>query len=175
MERGGESQQGGFYSTCLEAAGLLMIAEQISPDCLERRFWQTLAMRPNRPSRGDPGDPRRSYEPAIGQLAIMLARYDRAVARTILEPVALRARALLDGDEAWAAGPLFTAAALIDPSWAVELVNALPDDPPTAKLRPKDVARRTVARVLAHGGPRRWEFLLQSILYLHGDSRDDER
>jgi protocatechuate 3,4-dioxygenase beta subunit len=175
MLRDGKASQGGFFSICAQAAVLLMIAEEIGPECLERCFWRTLAMRPNRPSRGDPGDPRRGYEPAIGQLAIMLARYERAVARTVLEPVALRSRYLLDGDEAWAAGPLFSAAAVIDPDWAVELVNALPDDPSTARLRPKDVARRTVARVLAHGGARQWEFLLQNILYLRDDSTDDER
>jgi hypothetical protein len=175
MVRRGEAREGGFFSTCAQAAGLLMIAESIGPECLERCFWRTMAMRPNRPSRGDPGDPRSSYEPAIGQLAIMLAHYDRAVARSVLQPAAIRARALLDGDEEWAAGPMFSAAALIDPAWAVELVNALPDDPSTARLRPKDVARRIVARILARGGPSQWDFLVRNILYLHDDSRDDER
>jgi hypothetical protein len=175
MVRRGEAKEGGFFGTCAQAAALMMIAEQIGPECLERCFWRTMAMRPNRPSRGDPGDPRSGYEPAIGQVAVMLARYDRAVARTVLEPAAIRARALLDGDGEWAAGLLFTAAALVDPSWAIELVNALPDDPTTARLRPKDVARRLVARVLAHGGPRQWDFLTQYILYVRDDSRDDER
>jgi len=175
MVQGGEAKQGGFFSTCVQAAGLLMIAEQIGPECLERSFWRTLAMRPNRPSRGDPGDPRSSYEPAISQLAVMLARYDRRIARIVLEPAAQRVRALLDGDKEWTAGPLLSAAALIDPEWAVELVNALPDDPAAGRLRPKDVARRIVARILAHGGPRQWEFVLQGLLYQRGDSRDDER
>jgi hypothetical protein len=169
-----------YDSTCARAAALLPVAEACGPEYVERVFWRALALQPPRPARGSPpreiGRPSAGeFEPAVAQLAMMLARYDRATARLVLEPAAVRLRSLIDADRGGQHSPVLAAAAVIDPTWAVALLDALPDDPPGATLRPKDVARRTIADVLAHGGPGLWEFLLQRYLYMQGDSRDDER
>ncbi len=176
----GRASDVNYDSTCARAAALLPVAEACGPEYVERVFWRALALRPPRPARGSPpreiGQPGRGeFEPVVAQLAMMLARYDRATARLVLEPAAVRLRSLIDADRGGQHSPVLAAAAVIDPAWAVALLDALPDDPPGATLRPKDVARRTVADVLARGGPGLWEYLLQSYLYMRGDSRDDER
>jgi hypothetical protein len=114
-------------------------------------------------------------EVPVAQLAMLLARYDRSVARTVLEPLARRMRSqdsISQGN--WVSHTLIAATA-IDPNRAVELINYLPDDPPGAVRKPKDDARLMVADVLAHVGPGLWDYLQTRYAYLQGDSRDDER
>ena len=158
--------------SCNTALGLLPVAEGLDPELLRRSFWKTVALRPPRPAGGDPDG---RYEATVAQMALGLARYDRAVARQILEPVMRRARSLNDADRTSRGHTLFAAAAAIDPAWAVALIETLPDDPPGADVRPKALARLTVADILAHGGKERWEQIDRTYLWLRTDSQDDER
>jgi len=173
VEKGGERRSG---EAALTAALLLPVAERVDPELLRRGFWRTVALRPPRPAGGDPTG---LYEQGVASLAITLARYDRAVARQVLQPVARRARSLDYGRRSRAPN-LFAAAAVIDPAWAIALADSLPDDAPGANLHPKSSMRRVIADMLAHGGSERWdqfdspqgEYYLSSLLR---DSKDDER
>jgi hypothetical protein len=143
------------------AVALLPLVELLGdPALLERSFWRAIALRPPRPPEGDPHG---FYEDAIAKLAIGLARYDRGVARQVLEPVTSRARSVNTRDRAQIAPTQFVAAALIDPDWAAALVDALPDDPPGTAARPKAMAARAVAGALAHGGARWWVYAAMQL------------
>ncbi len=169
VENGGDQQPA---AACLTAAEMLPTAEQLDPELLRRCFWRTVSLRPPRPAGSDP---MALYEQAVSSLAITLARYDRAVARQVLEPAARRVRSLDYGRRSWAHN-LCAAAALIDPAWAVSLADSLPDDAPGADLHPKTSMRRVIADVLAHGGPDRWDYFDTHYLPSRPrDSKDDER
>ncbi len=142
---------------CVADGHLLPTAEKLDPELLRRGFWLAVALRPDRPAGGDPAG---SYEEGIADLAIALARYDRAVARQVLEPAAGRARALIERSTLTRGHDLFIAAAMIDPAWAVTLVDALPDDTPGRPLHPKATIRRLIAEMLAYDGPERWDYYL---------------
>jgi hypothetical protein len=167
-QAGGEPRQGW---ACVAAGHLPPTAERIDPELLRRCFWRAVAMRPPRPAGGDSTG---VYEEGISDLAITLARYDRAAARQVLEPAAARARSLVDRDRALRGHHLFAAAAAIDPDWAVALADSLPDDTPGAPLHPKARVRRVIADVIAYDGTDRWEHLATDYLYFEGDSRDIE-
>ena len=127
------------------------------PELVRRCFWRAIALRPPHPSGNDPSF---AYEQAASSLAIRLARFDRGVARQVLEPAARRVRALDYGRRSWAR-ILFAAAALIDPAWAVSLADSLRDDQPAANLHPKTSMRRPRSRTASIGRP--WQ-KLRSLL-----------
>jgi protocatechuate 3,4-dioxygenase beta subunit len=172
LTRAGRDPAGAYQDAASTAAAFLPVIERLGdPARLERSFWRAVALRPPRPEEGDPHG---LYEEKIASLAIGLSRYDRGVARQVLEPVARRAGSLGDPRGRLAAPTLFEAAALIDPAWAVALVDALPDDTPGAEARPKALARWAIATVLAHGGPR-WWVQVDRYLGQFDDDRFDER
>jgi hypothetical protein len=154
------------------AAEMLPAAERLDPELLRRCFWTALALRPPRPAGNDPAF---TYERTVSSLA----RYDRAVARQVLEPAAQRVRSLDYGRRSWARNR-FAAATVIDPRWAVALADSLPDDRPGVHVHPKTSMRRVIADVLAHAGPERWDQFEKAQIgyYLRfgpADSKDDER
>jgi len=167
----GRDRRAPLAGSWVSAAELLPMAERLDAELLRRCFWKTVALRPPRPAGGDPSG---LFEQGISRLAIALARYDRAVARQVLEPAARRVRSL-DYGRIFRARETFAAAAVIDPAWAVALTDSLPDDAPGADMHPKTSARRVIADVLAHGGPQRWDHLDQQYQFFRGDSQDDER
>jgi len=163
LERASEATEGqtpGWSSPASVAAALVPVAEGIDPRLVPGSFWRALSFRrpkPSGPTGFDPG--------AITdvQLAVMLARYDRAVARSLLDP--------LVGPDApvsvWVGtrGLSYAAAAIIDPRWAVELIEALPDNP-DLKAEPKNEARLAVAKVLSRQAVNRWRYLTSRHLHL---------
>jgi hypothetical protein len=152
-------------SRCVVAPSLLAVAEQLGPETLHRSFWRVLALRPPRPVRGNRD---RRYEAASAQLAVLLARYDRAAARTVLGPAILRLAEPFDSRVTSLADTVYAAAVLIDPQWAFSLIEAAPD-------QYRDQARLTLAEVLGRTPAGRWDYLLEHYFYLRPDSRDDER
>jgi hypothetical protein len=165
----GSDNTSAYRNSCLTAADLLPTAERIDPELLRRCLWKTIALRP---ARAPGGDRDGLVETILSHLATALARYDRDVARQVLEPVARRARSLDDGNLNQTAHSLWAAAAAVDPAWAASLADSLPDDTPGATLRPKALARRAVARVLAKRGDERWKHL---NIFSDDDNKDDER
>ncbi len=163
------NEQGG---SALSAAQVLPVAASLDPGRMERAFWTVVALRPPRPGGADPASMAASG--ADARLALYLARYDRAVARQVLEPVARRVRSLDVGGRGRTPHPAFAAAAAVDPAWALALIDALPDDAPAATVRPKALARRGVADLLARGFQEP-DHVDRFVLYLTPDDPDDER
>jgi hypothetical protein len=172
IERNGPISPAVYNSSCVAASSLLPIAERLGPEHLEHCFWRVLALRSPRPLRGSRNG---GYETAAAHLAFMLARYDRAAARIVLEPAARNLGELIDPYSGAEADRVYAAAAVIDPHWAVALVESVPDRTWPGGYRPQDQARQTVARILAHAPAGRWDFVLEKIFYVRSDSRDDER
>ena len=88
------------------------------------------------------------------ELALNLARYDRAAAAAVLAP-AVAAFGTTDVDvhrQAFVA----MAMVLIDPLRACSMIEALPDDPGLDFTMPKNAARRLAAEMLAKHGQERW-------------------
>jgi hypothetical protein len=76
---------------------------------------------------------------------MVLARYNRALARPLVEAVAKQPQKLTGRMDAFV-----TAAILIDPEWAVKLVEDLPEG------QDKDHARLVVAGMLTRNGDEFW-------------------
>lgn len=139
-------------------AALVAVAEKIDPDLVPETFWRTLSLRyPRRPDTAS--DPNAFCDLRI---AVLLARYDRGVARELLT----RHVGPEMGEPPGESGLVFAAAAVIDPAWAVELVERLPDDPDVKTQGTKNQARLAAAAVLGRHGEARWRYLQSHYTYL---------
>jgi hypothetical protein len=137
------------------------VAERIDPKLVDEYLDRVLAMRPPVPWENNPSGKAAHIDV---QLAMMLARYDRTVARSLVEPLAMGTGSA--PVSRLARGVPYAAAAAIDPKWAVELVEALPDDPGLEVHSSKNAARLAVANVLGRTGERRFPHIQHSYLYL---------
>ncbi len=137
---------------------LLPVAERIDPGLVDEYLWRALAMRLPKTEEDDPGG-----QLAFADLlrAMMVARYDRAIARSLIEPLA-RGSAPTPAYSS-TRGELPAAVAAIDPKWAVALVEAMPDDPDLKVQSPKNSARLVVAGVLGRAGDQRFRQLQSSF------------
>jgi hypothetical protein len=137
-----------------KAASFLPVIERLGdPVVFEQCFWKAVALRP---ARAPEGDPRGVVENQLGLIAAGLARYDRDVARRVLEPAARRARAILSDRIAQPVNQLHDASALVDPAWAESILASLPDDSPRSAGQPKARARQEVAWILSFEEQRTW-------------------
>jgi hypothetical protein len=126
------------------AASLLPIVERVDPDHLEEYVWRAAALRwflrtveEADAERDESWRELRRLE-ASAALAFYLVRYDRALARAILRPLAVPSVFTLG-----TTGPVSTrrglralvlrTAARLDPAWAVELLGAV-DDADSARI-----------------------------------------
>lgn len=107
------------------AAWLLPVAEKVDPDLCGELFWRSLALRLPRPRRNRLND---QVERTDIQLAMLLARYDRGIARALLEDPG---HVLTAG---WMGSSRFAAALHIDPRWAKSLLDTLADAPSSNQL-----------------------------------------
>jgi hypothetical protein len=88
----------GLGMACTAAAGLLPIIEQVDASRLPEFLWRVLALRPPIPGpHGRDG----IADTAAARVAAMAARYDRAIARQVLDGFADRALAGRIGLEDW--------------------------------------------------------------------------
>lgn len=164
LERASEAAEGQtsrMYSPAAVAAVLIPVAERTDPRLVPGSFWRALSFRT--PKISSPPD----FDPGAitdVQLAVMLARYDRAVARSLLDPLVGP-----DGPASvrvGARGLPYAAAAVIDPHWASGLVEALPDDADLKAHQPKNSTRMAVAKVLSRRGVNRWRYLTYQYMHL---------
>jgi RNA polymerase sigma factor (sigma-70 family) len=154
----GKDNFNGFWAAPSVAGCLLPVAEQINPQLVAEFFWRALSFR-SPPA----GEEEAASQALFGDaaLAMVLARYDRAMARPLMEVAAKRINKLAGRME-----PLYTAAILIDPRWAVQLVEALPEG------REKDHARLTVAGMLTREGEDFWRKVHSHLALWAPDTED---
>jgi hypothetical protein len=158
---GSQSKPNSIYHVASVAGALLSVAEEIDPGLVDEYLWRSLAMRQPKPWDAKPGDPS-AYVDVL--LAMMLARYDRAIARALVEPLVRGGGS--DAPYVSNRGELYAALAAIDPKWGVEVVEAMPDDPDLKPHNPKNSARIAVATVLGRAGTGRFRKLQGSFLFL---------
>jgi len=145
------------------AASLLPIVEHIDPSRVREFLWLAVSLREPRPVRDALS---RDQEPfaADAQLALLVARYDRDLARALLVPLVERLK-LGDphryGD--WATQPLAAAIAVTDPEWALSLANTTLPERATA----------TIIAVLARSGEERWRYVQDEYLNLWIVGKED--
>jgi protocatechuate 3,4-dioxygenase beta subunit len=156
------------------AAALLPVAERIDPMLVEGYLWRSLSLREPRSALGD-----RSWkeERLVAALAAMIARYDRDLARDLLQPLAGRFREAMaeaETDSTRAAQPVLMAMAVTDVRWAAELVEALPDAPQLTKS-PKRIAARLLAEWLCLSPSETWRMLYDYCGWREPGTRDQER
>lgn len=150
------------------AAWLLPIAERVAPDLCREILWRSLALRLPHPRRDQFDD---TVELADLALAKMLARYDRDLARALVEPFAARAAQWtaaggteLKSRQAIQAAALAVrfgrdlaiAAAHVDARWANQIVERMPYGRVDSKFHPIDFARQAFVWTLARHGADRW-------------------
>jgi hypothetical protein len=150
-----------FVGPAVVAAVLLNVAEQVEPTLVREHLWRCLSYRsPVSLAEMD----RTPSNPEDATLAIFLARYDRPLARAVLEP--LTTRNLMLGEQYRSSAPVPVAAAMIDPMWSVELLEGLPQSSDVALQQPQNYGRLAVAHALARQGERRWRHVHSTYSYL---------
>jgi hypothetical protein len=127
------------------AAWLLPVAERVDPDLCGELFWRSLALRLPRPRRDLLSD---QVERTDIQLAMLLARYDRDIARALLEDPG---HPLTAG---WLGSSRFVAALHIDPRWAKNWLDTPADAPSSNRF--DDSSRSNLLYTLALPQPERW-------------------
>jgi hypothetical protein len=161
-ERGRTSN---IYGNAMIASGLLPIVEQVAPQRLPEFLARTLSLR--EPWLDSGNGVYRADE--IAALTMMIARYDRDLAASLLRPQIEQLgayRGLTAQD--FVSYRVFAALATIDPGQAVERVEKMPDDPAPGleSNSPKNTARTYVARMLAAHDKERLRYIYESFLYL---------
>ena len=142
------------------AAALLPTAEAIDPRLVPEFLWRTLSLRVPQPREEADGAPPDDSDVSA---ALLLARYDCAAARTLLEPFTARKSALLQYGRG---RTLLAALAAVDPKWAVQVLDGLPAGPQ------KDGERPALARALALDGDARWRDAYRQIGLWFVDDED---
>lgn len=155
----GQDRFQGLHCAAGVAGALLPVAETIDPQLVPEFLWRAVSLRPRPSGTGGFGDN------VDAMLSVMLARYDRPLARTIVGPLAARA----------ASSPprlgrqfttVFVAAALIDSRWAAELIEKLPDIRHPQGYDPKNHTRLAVTKLLTLGADDLWKEVQGQYLYL---------
>ena len=148
------------------AAWMLPIVERLDPELGRECLWRALALKLPRRRRDHLNDEYAEWD----GLAEMLARYDRGIARFLLEPNVARLPALSrasisarksqhDLNVLGARGMIIYVtgtAAHIDPKWAGELVLSLPESSGESRFSPRNEAIESVVRTFSLAGDDRW-------------------
>ncbi len=117
---------GFMHTPSLILVSLFPIAERVHPELIPELFWRALALRLPADSTEDAD--RISHDISLSLLAGMLARYDRTVARAVIEPVAERERSR---SHVGVSAGVWTGlvSTQIDPTWAIAWAESLSDQP----------------------------------------------
>jgi RNA polymerase sigma factor (sigma-70 family) len=155
----GKDRFDGFSNAGVMGAALLPVAEEIDPQLVPEYVWRTLALRTPPPREGTE---RQFGEAADAALGLMLARYDRAMARRLLEPLAQKAPEMMQTGFTRA---LIPALAAVDPKWAAEVFERLPD-------AVKERERTGAAKAIALGDAERWRNAYREVAMWFVDDED---
>lgn len=148
----------------LTAAALLPVVEKFDPALVEGYFWRALSLREPWPAAGESA---RIYDMLLTDLATMIARYDREIARDLLAPLVGRLRQ---------PSSCMMGLAVADPHWAAELVQALGDSSAPLAKNPQQIAARALAAWLAlppRGYWGLWESVYRRCYLRDLDTMDD--
>ncbi|WP_165230107.1 M56 family metallopeptidase [Aquisphaera insulae] len=166
--RGDQDQWDGLGMACTSAAGLLPLVEEVDPTKVREYLWRTLAMRP--PFQGK--DPREGITLlASSRVAAMVARYDRDLARMLLDRMIRAELSKLTGaaigNSEFGAESLMTAAAYIAPYQTASRIGEFPDSPGRWSRSIRGRIREEFITVLATPpGPERWRRLERKFLHV---------
>jgi hypothetical protein len=156
LVEGDERRFYGPQSAAVAAAVLLPVAEAIDPQLLPQYLWRTISFRRSY-SRDD-------YDDLLAEtatVALLVAQYDRGIARLVVDPVIDRLKHGAVDEMTVAARAAIDAACAIDPQLAASLVEPEPSD--------RDVVRRFLryefARSLAIRPSARTRLRLGDYLY----------
>jgi hypothetical protein len=142
------------------AASLLPIAEMIDPQLVDEFLWRAISLRRRLDGSEEPGRPDRPRgdRPDVPdvRLALMLARYDRAMAAALFAPHATRLPTDTSHRDETAA--VLSAAAILDPKRATAMVEGLPDG------EAKHDARQRLAKMLTYDEGKCWNVIQGRIL-----------
>jgi hypothetical protein len=161
---GSGPQEHPLYTTpnrkAIAVAWLLPVAERVDAQLGREYFWRALSLRSPRPGVEELDDKVEYWD---AELAKMVARYDAKIARAMLEPLVQRVQwaVALSGEAPLDMQSVLEAAAIVDPHWAVGIVEGLPEPPDASVARPKNSARVTVAPIL--GLPGKWDWHMNSF------------
>jgi beta-lactamase regulating signal transducer with metallopeptidase domain len=166
----------GLGMACTAGAGLLPIVEQVDARLIPEYLMRTLALRPPIPGpRGRDG----IADIANSLLAALISRYDRAIARQILDGFADGAVRRRVGLDDW--GSMFhgdrtiEAMALVDPARAVAMLDSLPATASLSTSALKNACRLAIAQILAQPEDERRRYVERNMLHLWRiDSEEDE-
>jgi hypothetical protein len=141
-----------MYSTN-PAALILPVVERVAPDRLAEVFWRAVALHP----RIDADREDLLSTSFIGNEVMLLARYDRAVAAVLFEPMDSYLRSLVNAksESAFYSSSAIEGKASIDPQAAVALLEALP--PPRGPFTVSYAPRIELAEALGQPPEERWK------------------
>ena len=146
LAREGKETYVNSQSAAATAATLLEVAEAIDPSQVGEILWRSLSLR---------GPRREDEREEVSRLAtdavhaILVAPHDPTVAKALLRPVMDRLPRLIAGGVSYLPDPLFAAAAVIEPSHAVALIEHLPSEKNPLRRQGWTPQRILVARILA--------------------------
>jgi hypothetical protein len=156
-----------FSSPPVTAAWLLPIAERVDAELARECFWRALALRSSRPRLDDFDDAMQTGDDLIKKVA----RYDRRIARFLLQPSVARlpecSRAAASDndipagrfgtiDAKWMIRYVADTAVHVSPAWSAELVASLPKAAGKSGFSPRNEAIVWVAIALSLAGDDRW-------------------
>jgi hypothetical protein len=143
-------------------ASLLPFAEEVDPSLVSEFFWRVFALRTPPPAEAPVWQAAESPD-----LALLLARYDRTAARTLLE--SMEHRAPFTEERYGSFGrTLLPALAAVDPKWAVQVFDRLPAG------AQKEMQRLMLVRALALDGEAYWRFVFQQCMVWWVDDNEDD-
>ncbi len=134
------------------SASILPLCERIAPERVAEVFWRAVS---EQPPDDDPRDDFSRDHPLV-DAALLLARYDRNVAATLLTPVAAFARSAHLRQESDLTPSTILALGCIDPRAAAAVIDDLPGPPSLDVSDPTNWARQNLGEHLAMPPARRW-------------------
>ena len=142
-------QRGSRSDASIRLAWFLPLLQEIDPALGRDVLWEALSLRPLRPTVELLDDEGLLRDAALAQ---MIARFEPALARALLEP-AVRSLPHMDFFQA---PQVVGAAGYVDPHWAVELLDQLADPSSASRSEPKNNARLRAAHVIGLAPAEYW-------------------
>jgi hypothetical protein len=134
------------------AAALISVVEKIDPTLVDEFFWRAISFR----TLGERDYERENRERSDSFLAAILARFNPAIARLLIEPIDV---STIDPFLYNAENPL-TALMSIDPRRTIALLDQIPEPDRVSKMDFKNQARMAFASMLTHQDEEYWKYIV---------------